>query len=118
MHTFLTITSSVFSEVVVVYPDHEFHGLPSAVNKLSNHIPYITHLQAIHEMNKVRAFQAVLCVDVGDRVVVDAVQALEQAVAEYQKIAGPGIFSSEPLVISRLRRSSSRHTEEGCGSNY
>jgi len=63
-------------------------------------------------MNKVRAFQAVLCADVWDRVVVDAVQALEQAIAEQRKGVGFGDFFSEPFVVSRSRGSSPTFTEE------
>ena len=110
-----TIKSPVFSEVVVVYRDYNIYGLPSAVNKATGHAPYSTHFAALREMNKVRTFQMVLCADVWDRVVVDAVQALEQAVAAERAKSGFNAFFPEPLVISRLRGSSPTFTEEKGG---
>jgi len=112
-----TITSPVFSKVVVVYRDYDIYGLPSAVNKATALTPYYRHFAALREMNKVRTFQVVLCADVWDRVVVDAVRALEQAVAEERTKAGFGDFSSEPLVIYRLRGSSPTFTEEAGGNH-
>ena len=68
-------------------------------------------------MKKVRAFQAVLCADVWDHVVVDAVRALEQTIAEQRMWFGR--LFSEPLVVSRLRGSSPTFTEEeGGGTPY
>lgn len=107
----------MFSEVVVVYRDYDIYGLPSAVNKATTYTPYSTHFAALREMNKVRAFQVVLCADVWDRVVVDAVRALKQAVTEERAKVGFGDFYSKPLVISRLRGSSPTFTEAAGGDH-
>jgi len=116
-YAFSTIKSPVFTEVVVVYRDYDFYGLPSAVNKAVRPRPHHKHFSALHRMNRVRPFQVVLCADVWDRVVADAVQALEQAIFEEQAKVGFGAFSSEPLVISRLRGSSPTFTEEDGGGD-
>jgi len=109
-----TITSPVFSEVVFVYRDYDFYDLPSGVR--GDPTPYSWHFLALREMSKVRAFQAVLCADVWDRVVVNAVQELEQAVTNEQAGVGFGDSLSEPLVIPRLRGSSPMFSEE-CGGD-
>jgi len=108
-----TITSPVFSKVVFIYRDYDFYDLPSGVR--GNPTPYYRHFLALREMSKVRAFQAVLCADVWDRVVVNAVQELEQAVAKERVKMGFDVSLSEPLVISRLRGSSPMCSEEGGG---
>jgi len=117
IHLLSTIKSPVFSEVVVVYRDYDFYGLPSAVNKAFIPRPHYMHFVALHRMNRVRPFQVVLCADVWDRVVADAIRALEQAILEEQAKVGFGDFSSEPLVISRLRGSSPTFTEEDGGGD-
>ena len=106
-----TIKSPAFSEVVIVYRDYDIYGLPSAVITYTGRASYSTHFAALREMNKVRSFHVVLCADVWDRVVVDAVRALEQAKA------GCSDFFPEPLVISRLRGSSPTFTEENGGGH-
>jgi len=69
-------------------------------------------------MNRVRAFQVVLCADVWDRVVVNAVQALEEAVVEQLGVVGFGGVFSEPLVVYRPRGSSPVFTEEEGGGEH
>jgi len=107
-----TIKSPVFSEVVVVYRDYDIHGLPSAAITAGTPRSYYVLFAALREMNNVRPFHMVLCADVWDRVVVDAVRALEQAVTAERVKVGFGDFPSEPLVISRPRGSSPTFTEE------
>jgi len=101
----------VFSEVVVVYRDYDIFGLPSAARGAISYTPYCRHFTALREMNRVRAFQVVLCADVWEHAVVDAVRALEQAVVWF------GGFLSEPLVVSRSRGSSPTFTEEQGGAS-
>ena len=116
--TLSTITSPVFSEVVIVYREYDIYGLPYGVGRATSHPPYYHHFAALCGMSKVRAFQAVLCANVWDRVVVDAVRGLEQAVAEQRKAMRFGGFP-EPSVVSRSRGSSPTFTEErGGGAPY
>lgn len=104
-HVVSTITSPVFSEVVVVYRDYNIRGLPSPWIE-HDPTPFCEQFEALREMYKIRAFRLVLCADVWDCVVADAVRALERAVAEERAKAWSGDFFPEPLVISRSRGSS------------
>ena len=104
-HVLSTITSPLFSEVVVVYRDYNIYGLPSPWVP-STPMPYCMQFAVLRKMHKVRAFQLVLCADVWDCVVADAVRALKQAVAEERVKELSGGFFPEPLVVSSSRGSS------------
>jgi len=89
------------------------------VNEANAPTPFHVHFAALRNMNHVQTFQVVLCADVWDRVVVDAVEALKQAVAEERATVGFSDHFPEPLVISRSRGSSPTFTEEsGVDSHF
>jgi len=101
-HVFSTITSSVFSTVVIVYRDYDIRGIPSAwVRKAFSPIDHHKHFEVFRKLREVRGFQLVLCADVWDRVVGYAVRELELAVAVEWERMGFDDFFPEPLVISR-----------------
>ena len=107
----------MFSEVVVVCWDYNIYGLSSVVNKATGYTQYSRHFAVLHEMNKVWTFQLVLCADDWDCVMVDAVQALEVAVAVEWAEVGFGVFFCKPLVISHSCGSSPMFTEEDSGGH-
>jgi len=116
-----TITSSAFSEVVVVYEDRDFPsvGYWSSCQPTSPHeMPRITRPEAARfrwefeqllEVHTVREFQLVLCVSVCGCVGEYPVRMLEEAVA---RAKGGGVFSkgfSDPLVVCNPRRTHERY---------
>jgi len=90
-HVLSTITSPVFSEVIIIYRDYDFGGLHLLPHKsvFREMLPAEreeddsfrrSRLEALHEMYKVRAFRPVLCADVWDRVREYTVWELKQPV--------------------------------------
>jgi len=112
-----TITSPVFSKVVVIYRDYDLHGIRS--NRAGVTYPPSNHqreFRVFREMHKVRGFQLVLCADVWDRVVVEAVRELKQVVAAERAGRGFSDRFPEPLVIPHSRGSGPTYAEEMCSS--
>ena len=114
---FSTITSSVFSTVIIVYRDHDIHGIRSVCsNKNFTPVQYHRHFEMVRKLQKVRGFQLVLCADVWECVAACAVRELEQAVTKWGM--GSDDFFPEPLVISRQRMSSPTSLEDfGAGGH-
>jgi hypothetical protein len=124
-HVLSTITSPVFSKVIIVYRDYDFCQLHAAwdigTNPLRGALPveiaveasrHHMWFKAFREMHKVREFRLMLCADVWDCAGVYAVCTLQQAVAAEKAQRGfDGVFS-EPLVISRPRGSSAEVSEQ------
>ena len=117
---FSTITSSVFSRVIVVYRDYDIRGVRSArVSSAFFPTQYHIHFEVFRKLQKVREFQLVLCADVWGCTVVHAVRKLEQAVATERTGMGFDDFFREPLVIFRPRGSSPISLEDLCaGGGY
>jgi len=132
-HVISTITSPAFSEVVIIYRDYDF-GFIRCVSPPMN-IFRITspegqehealcrrmEFEALREMHKVRDFRPVLCVDVWDYVMKDAVWDLKWAVVKEKAKGGFNDVFPEPLVISRPRGSPplySEHDHPGCGVDH
>jgi len=112
----MSITSPVFSKVVVFYRDFDFRGvapmwLDSPLRWLSGHEvanelqQHAKQFEVFRSLRICRDFQLVLCVDVWEGAGDYALGFLEQAVAvERAKKTFDWIFP-EPLVIYRPRRS-------------
>lgn len=114
-HILPAITSSTFSEVVVIFWDSEFRGAGTwrsdqppfrelsqieRAEEISRHCWKFGILRQVHA---VRAFQLVLCASTWGRVGEYPVQILEEAVAEEKARGGfCGCFS--PLVVYDPRR--------------
>ena len=104
-----TISSPVFSEVLVVYRDYDIYPTLSNTQTIGTIPARIhTHFAALREMRKARAFRLVFCVDVWVHPVADAVRLLEQAVAAERAKTGFDDFISESLVVPSSHRSGSR----------
>ena len=95
-----TITSPVFSEVVVFYQDRDFSGVSSRPRSEPSIYRDMTLIESadeaswhhilfkvFHEMHAVRSFQLVLCADVWDCVGEYAKEVLKEVVA-VEKAAG------------------------------
>ena len=117
-HALSTITSPVFSEVIVFYRDYDFWGVhdhqtgaPPTVDRLSQiHKGRGVELQrtrfpVFQEMHKARDFKLVLCADVWHYIGEYTVEELKCALATEKAEGGFDNFSSEPLVTCNLRRS-------------
>lgn len=109
-HALSTITSPVFSELVVVYRDYDFYvyvpntgapptyGWSSEVEKAEDVARQRILFQAIHELHKAREFKLVLCADVWHYLGEHTVEELRQVLAAEKADGGLGYLSSEPLV--------------------
>ena len=107
-----TITSPVFSEVIVSYRAFDFRGAksPWSDQPLCPFLPAEIAMEASwHEqlfemfrtMHKVRDFQLVLCADVWDGARGYTVRLLKQAVAAEEAGRGfDGIFPEPPVICS------------------
>ena len=114
-HILSTITSSAFSEVVVIYGDHDFNGVgawssdkPPFHQELSRteRVGEITwdhwKFEMWHEVYTVRVFQLVLCASIWGCVGEYPVRMLEEAVAEGKV---KGVFGTRfPSVMYSPRR--------------
>jgi len=112
-----TITSPAFSEVAVIYRDHDFRGVNKPLNSRGKALRAMSGVQraeeawwrreqseAVREMRKVRDFRLVLWVDVWDRAGEYAVQALKQVVAAERAEVGIDNLFPEPLLVYTPRR--------------
>jgi len=98
-----TITSPVFSKVIVIYQDYDFGVLSAYPRRDEVEIEASCHcrqFEALHEIRKVRDFQVVLCADVRDHVREYVEGELKDAVAVEKAKKGADDFSSELSVIS------------------
>ena len=113
MTTLPTITSLVFSEVVIVYRDRDFSGVGhyplsvfreiSPAGRATEASWHCSLFEAFREMYAMRDFRLVLCADVLCRVKEYTVGALECAVAVEKVAERLGYLPSEPLVTHSLR---------------
>ena len=116
-HVISSITSPAFSEVVIIYRDYDFGFIrcisPSmgifrgmSPEERENQALYRRlEFEALREMHKVRDFQPVLCVDVWDHVMQDAVWYMKWVVMTEKAKGGFDDVFPELLVISRPRGS-------------
>ena len=108
----LTVTSPVFSELVVFYLDHDFDGVSSGPRSAPNVYRDMTPAQraaeaswhcrlfeVFREVYAVRSFQLVLFADVWDYVEEYTRGVLKEAVAVEREAKRLGYLSSEPLVL-------------------
>lgn len=113
-----TITSPVFSEVVVFYRDYDFWGVydpntgaPPTVGWLSQAHEargikhQVARLRVFQEMHKARDFKLVLCADVWHYIGEYSMEQLKQALAAEKAMGGFGNFPCEPLVTCSPRGS-------------
>ena len=109
----LTITSPVFSDVIVIFTDKDVPLMGYRQCGLLTSMrfsPYIEAAEArtrsrtfrmLHDLHKVRDFKLVLCAKVWGYFEDCAVRELERIVATEWRKAGGGNPSPEPLVTSR-----------------
>ena len=136
-HVLSTITSPVFSEVIVFYRDYSFYGVQCRVqaawlrerdcppfhrmSQVRRKVEVTRHRQrfeVFHRMHRVRDFQLVLCVDVWDRVGEYSVRALKRAVADEKARGGFSKPFSEPLVVYHPRGSGPDSLESYYGAGH
>ena len=107
---FSTITSPVFSDVVIVFQDKDIP--PTAYRRCGIFPRYVEAIEArirreafrvLHDLHKVRDFKSVLCANVWGYLEDYAVRELERFVATEWRKAGGDNPSPEPLVTSRPR---------------
>ena len=117
-HELSTVTSPAFSEVIIVYRDHDFLGVDpsrfsynfpfhwmSEVDEAEEALRHRRRFKVFREIRKVRDFRLVLRVDVWDRVGKYTMGVLKQAVTAEGEWEGVENTFSEPLVIYSPRRS-------------
>ena len=106
-HVLSTITSSVFSEVVAIYRDHDLYDVVRLIYR-SLAVGVLRRIdrerremvfEVFREAQQVRDFQLVLRADVWGDMTSLAVRELQKVVAAEKANKGFNDFSSEPLVI-------------------
>jgi len=120
-----TITSPVFSKVIVFYRDYDFMGVSHCSGDPLPTFHWVSpyqkkkalsrqrmRLQVFRGMHKVRDFELVLCADVWHHLGKHTMGELNRAVAVEKAENGFSDFSSEPLVTYSPRRSSYSSGEE------
>ena len=125
-----TITSLVFSEVVVFYRDRDFHGIKnlpttdgiilygmSPDEVVEEALWHRRRFEILRIMHKVRDFRLVLCVNVWEHLGRHAVQILKEAVAAEKASRGFDDFFSEPEVVYSPRASRPEETEHIMGGH-
>jgi len=112
-----TITSPSFSRVVVLYEDHDFpdteswslgrppfHHELSQAGRAGQAAGHSWQFEVLREVQKVRPFQLVLCVNVWGCVGEYPVQMLEEAVAKEKAKGTFSNGSADPFVVYNPRR--------------
>ena len=121
-----TITSPVFSEVVVFYRDYDFGFYGSKYTSLGwpwrcrilgderaeDASRHGARFEVLRKMHRMRDFRLVLCADVWDRVREDSVRMLKEAVAAEKAKGGVDNIFPEPMVVYSPRRSRPELLEE------
>jgi len=116
-HLVSTITSPLFSEVVILYRDRDFPGAESwspgqppfgqelsKAERGGEASGHCWRFEVLREVHKVRPFQLVLCANVWGCVGEHPVRVLEEAVAEERAKGSFGDGFSEPRVVYNPRR--------------
>ena len=112
-----TITSPVFSKVIVFYRDCDFRGVRptwlinlypfrwvSEAEQVEEASWHHRQFEVFRNMHRVRDFQLVLCADVQECVGEYTVQVLEEAIAAEEEIEGFDGFFSKSLLIYTPQR--------------
>ena len=123
-----TVTSPRPLEVVVIYWESDvdriiwFWSKPISVRlapsemTAGNALHHQKRFEQFREMHRVRDFQLVLCADVLDCAVKDAVWLLEAIVGTERSKGGLDYFSCPPVVISEMRTPRTRVLDSHTGS--
>jgi hypothetical protein len=122
--TVSTITSPVFSKVIALYRDYDFHGLTSSPCHAPNLYRKVTPFEreadaawhrglfkVFREMYTARTFRLMLCAEVWDRVGEYAVRELEHVVAAEKAAKRLDYLPSGPAVVCSPQGSMKRKGE-------
>ena len=125
-HALSTITSPVFSEVIIFYRDYNFYGVgnqtlwylfprvpwPMSEGEVEEQVlRHHMQFELFHKMHRIRGFRVVLCADVWYRVVKYTVGVLKRVIAVEKVKEGFDGHFSEPLVVYTPRRSPPEFSE-------
>ena len=121
-----SITHPALLDVVIVYREVEFGGMAHEIFCTNPGPPDFRHclrmsvgmhqrcqqqFEVFHKMHNVRDFRLVLCADVFDCMVEEAVKTLKCFVKKEKKKGGLNYLLHEPLIISERRAPRTRCTD-------